>query len=59
MTVGGPVEEPMDGPTGGPTNGRTSWIFEDLSILNIAIAEVRVTKRVTKIVFGDWARMIL
>ena len=43
----------MDGPTDGPTNGRTSWIFDDSSILNIAIPEVRVAKRVTKIVFGQ------
>ena len=52
------MDGPTDGPTNGPTNGRTSWIFEDLSILNIAIPEVRVAKRVTKIVFGVWARMI-
>ena len=49
----------MDGLTDGPTNVPTTWIFEDLSSLNIAIPEVRVAKRVTKIVFGVWARMIL
>ena len=45
------MDGPTDGPTNGPTNGRTLWIFEDLSILNIAIPEVRVAKRVTKKVF--------
>ena len=48
------MDGPTDGQTNGPTNGRKSWIFEDLSILNIAIPEIRVTK----IVFGVWARMI-
>ena len=53
MKIGGQTDDdgPVDEPIDGPTNRRTSWIFEDLSILNIAIQEVRVAKRVTKIVF--------
>tara|TARA_B110001454_G_C12383989_1_gene293904 strand:- start:247 stop:492 length:246 start_codon:yes stop_codon:yes gene_type:complete len=54
----GPMNKPMDGPTDGPSNERTSWIFEDSSVPNMAIPEVRVAKRVTQILFAVWARMI-